>query len=259
MAAAKIELVDSEDEEPSIDNDAKEFGRHSKQGGWRLGLLVARSCTKEQGKRTDLGTGAEEKVSCAEFARRAGVSERTVRYYFDAWELAAKEGLRQSSSKLSPGDDDLADMDEDDEETRFRWSYFYGLAKKPKEKKQDSKPIEKKQDSSNANSVAAETDSDSKVESKRDLAASEKVMDRGIRINWLTENLESIRVSTDKISHLTSEANSDKEIDLIKQIMAEADALYKAAKAQLSVLGLETEHTNPVDIQQDTEEKETEE
>ena len=27
----------------SIDNDAREFGQHLKQGGWRLGLLVARN------------------------------------------------------------------------------------------------------------------------------------------------------------------------------------------------------------------------
>jgi hypothetical protein len=27
----------------SLDNDAREFGQHFKQGGWRLGLLVARN------------------------------------------------------------------------------------------------------------------------------------------------------------------------------------------------------------------------
>ncbi len=247
MGTAKIELADFEDETPSIDLDAKEFGRHSKQGGWRLGLLVARCCTKEQqGKRTDLGTSSDvEKVSCSEFARRAGVSDRTVRYYLDAWDLAAKDGVRQASSKLHPGDDDLADLEEDDEDDRILWSHYYGLARKPKI---DAKPEKKKPEPSTkteSNSIAEQDNSISKKST-----TSDQQIDQVIRVDWLTENLETIRVSTEKISHLTAEANSDKEIDLIKQIMAEADALYKAAKAQLSVLGLDAE---AVEAQQDSE------
>ena len=193
MGTAKIELADFEDETPSIDLDAKEFGRHSKQGGWRLGLLVA----------------------------------------------------RQASSKLHPGDDDLADLEEDDEDDRILWSHYYGLARKPKI---DTKPEKKKPEPSakpESNSIAEQDNSISKKPS-----ASDQQIDQVIRVDWLTENLETIRVSTEKISHLTAEANSDKEIDLIKQIMAEADALYKAAKAQLSVLGLDAE---AVEAQQDSE------
>jgi hypothetical protein len=85
-----------------VDDDAREFGQHFKQGGWRLGLLVARNVEphKGQGKpRPPVDEAASpvadekpSKVSGTEFAAKAGVSKQCVAYYYKAWQLAADEG-----------------------------------------------------------------------------------------------------------------------------------------------------------------------
>jgi hypothetical protein len=126
-----------------VDDDPREFGQHFKQGGWRLGQLVARNVEphKGQGKPRphvdEVGqehdSSKPEKVSGAEFASRAGVSKQHIANYFNAWELAADEGLCQHARDLSPGDEDLDDIEEDDEHTREKWSKFLEKAKKPKE------------------------------------------------------------------------------------------------------------------------------
>jgi hypothetical protein len=76
----------------SIDNDARTFGLHFKQGGWRLGLLVARNVyvsDDERGRR-DLKAPELGKVTANQFAEKAGVTAKTVQLYYRAWELAAK-------------------------------------------------------------------------------------------------------------------------------------------------------------------------
>lgn len=92
-----------------INNDAREFGLHVKQGGWRLGLLVARNVEKGkgQGSRTDLPTTVEKlaKVSCVEFAQIAGCSDKKVARHLDAWNRAAADGLVPPADTLSPGEE----------------------------------------------------------------------------------------------------------------------------------------------------------
>lgn len=80
----------------STQEDAREFGLHVKQGGWRLGLLVARNVQKGAGGG---GTHADRndrygqgKVSAQEFARLSGTSAPRVLRYLDAWERAAEDG-----------------------------------------------------------------------------------------------------------------------------------------------------------------------
>jgi hypothetical protein len=94
----------------SIKNDACEFGRHFKQGGWRLGLLVARNVAprKPGQPKADGGENSPEngKVSISEFARLAGVSKSHVLYYYRAWQLAAKADECQLAEQLLPGDED---------------------------------------------------------------------------------------------------------------------------------------------------------
>jgi len=72
-------------------DDAREFGRYVRQGGWRLGLLVARNCGAGQGK-----------VPVAQFAIEARIGTSTVSLYLRAWELAANENLVPHAVTLSP-------------------------------------------------------------------------------------------------------------------------------------------------------------
>ena len=118
----------------TVDDAAREFGQHIKQGGWRLGLLVATSAEPGQPGRPKkcspenvfeaaedevMPEGSEtaedsekadppSKVSISEFARRAGVSKSRVLYYYNAWEFAAGDGLCQHAKDLLPGEEDAS-------------------------------------------------------------------------------------------------------------------------------------------------------
>lgn len=125
----------------SLDNDAREFGQHFKQGGWRLGLLVARNVEphKGQGKprpQVDEAAGATvtekpTKVSGTEFAIKSGVSKQCVAYYYKAWQLAADDGKCPHAETLSPDDEVLDGIEEDDEHTRELWSKYLEKARTP--------------------------------------------------------------------------------------------------------------------------------
>ncbi len=90
-----------------IEGDAQEFGLHLKEGGWRLGLLVARSVEPGlQGNQHVPAANDAGKVSASQFGRFAFGHEngenRVMRYY-RAWERAAEKGKVPHSSELSPG------------------------------------------------------------------------------------------------------------------------------------------------------------
>ncbi|GAA2438003.1 hypothetical protein A7G45_00355 [Mycolicibacterium llatzerense] len=70
----------------SLDDDAREFGQHCKQGGWRLGLLVARNVhvSGDERGRSDLEADKLGRVTANQFADKAGVSARTVQLYYKA-------------------------------------------------------------------------------------------------------------------------------------------------------------------------------
>jgi hypothetical protein len=90
----------------SLDDDAHVFGQHF-QGGWQLGLLVARNVHKQAGAgRPSKSEPVRNKVAPANFADKAGVSERTVQWYRNAWARAAEDGHCTPADELSPGDDD---------------------------------------------------------------------------------------------------------------------------------------------------------
>lgn len=85
------------------EEDALDFGRHSRGGAYQLGLLVARSSYK--GRPTDAANAAEVdkgKMSSSEFATLAGVSQATVIRYLAAWNRAAELELVPASTELSP-------------------------------------------------------------------------------------------------------------------------------------------------------------
>lgn len=92
-----------------IELDAQEFGLHIKQGGWRLGLLVARDVEPGlKGNQYMPAANAAGKVSATEFGRLAFGHEngegRVMRYY-RAWERSAAKGKVPHASELSPGDE----------------------------------------------------------------------------------------------------------------------------------------------------------
>lgn len=111
----------------SIEEDARVFGQHF-QGGWQLGLLVARNVHKRAGAgRPSKSEPVRNKVSCAEFAKIAGISDRTVQLVYDTWRLAAEEGHCTPPEQLLTGMDDpkLSGIDVGDQEHREMWRKFY--------------------------------------------------------------------------------------------------------------------------------------
>jgi hypothetical protein len=125
-----------------VDDDAREFGKHFKQGGWRLGLLVARNV--EPGSPGRPGNRSPEnvsdKVSMSKFAELAGVSKSHVSYCFKAWQLAAGEGLCPHAETLSPDDEVLDDIEQDDEHMLEKWPKYLEKAKEPQEPKEPKVP-----------------------------------------------------------------------------------------------------------------------
>lgn len=85
----------------SVLADATEFGLHMKQGGWRLGLLVARNVAVAPGRVSP--ETLLPKVNATEFARRAGTSNDRVLRHLAAWERAANAGLVPHAAALTPG------------------------------------------------------------------------------------------------------------------------------------------------------------
>ena len=98
--------------------DAQEFGQHVRQGGWRLGLLVARNVVRAPG-RVSIETLAP-KTNATRFGELSGVSTTKVLRYLAAWNLAAEQGIVPPASDLAPGSD--VDLDVD---TLPSWSQFY--------------------------------------------------------------------------------------------------------------------------------------
>ena len=206
-----------------IDCDAIEFGTHFKQGGWRLGLLVARNCEPKQGKRTDLATSGEVKVSCDEFASKSGVSATTVKYYYAAWELAAEAGYCLSAKQLSPGQDDLDDFDEDDHERREIWSKFYQKAREPKQSKQKAQEPEK-----------TETKEKKKEEKKSEsdsaaIQLSEQELDAQFRHERIVNAREALEVHQNKLDEL-SVVTAPEDLAAVQEIMKIAEAILTKCK-----------------------------
>lgn len=103
----------------STHDDAEEFGRHVRSGGWRLGLLVARNVERGVGNPAATRVNRRaSKVSLREFARDSGTSDHRVARFLDAWERAADAGLVPHASELATGEEvTLPNPD--------MWSSFY--------------------------------------------------------------------------------------------------------------------------------------
>lgn len=107
-------------------DDALDYGRHVKQGGWRLGLLVARNVEKGKGHGGDRKSDqrhdrdVDPKVSAQEFGRLSGTSANRVLRHLEAWEAASAAGHVPTSAELEPGQEIELDV-----ETLPEWGDFY--------------------------------------------------------------------------------------------------------------------------------------
>jgi hypothetical protein len=112
-----------EDRMDVVEHDAREFGLHVKQGGWRLGLLVARNVERGTGGRGRKGVSQPRnpaKISGAAFAIKSQTSADRVLRYLDAWDRAAAAGHVTSAVDLAPGDEPPLDV-----EALPPWTEFY--------------------------------------------------------------------------------------------------------------------------------------
>lgn len=100
------------------DADAREFGLHVKQGGWRLGLLVARNVVRAPGRVAV--SSLAPKTNATRFADRAHTTVDRVLRHLNAWEAAADAGLVPHAATLSPGTE--IDIDAD---ALPAWTTFY--------------------------------------------------------------------------------------------------------------------------------------
>lgn len=110
----------------AITVDAREFGLHTKQGGWRLGFIVARNVALAPG-RVSVKTLAP-KTNATTFARKSGTSNDRIIRHLAAWERAADRGLVPHAAELRPGQDTMTLNGRRftlDAETLPSWQEFY--------------------------------------------------------------------------------------------------------------------------------------
>jgi hypothetical protein len=76
--------------------DAREFGRFVKKGGWYVAYLAARRVVEGTGNgrpAKNAETSERSEVSAAMFAKEAGLSDKTVTAYLRTWDRAADNGV----------------------------------------------------------------------------------------------------------------------------------------------------------------------
>lgn len=234
-------LVTTDDESCSdtteIDRDAREFGLLYKQGGWRLGLLVARCVYvgDHGGTRDDesdpvrdddlesdtLNASAQcaldSKTTVAVFASKSGISERNVYLYHKAWELAADDGRCLHSKDLQPGQEDLEDIEEDDDDLRGDWPSYMRRAREPKKSKnkasqQKSPPKNQQQKKRTVEPTAEET----------------TLLDDEIHHGELIEILECATCLVERLAGIES---LDQDVDLLDEIAVQGEELTKTAQS----------------------------
>ncbi|MCV7030253.1 hypothetical protein [Mycobacterium sherrisii] len=151
----------------SIDEDARVFGQHF-EGGWQLGLLVARNVHKRaRAGRPAKSERVRNKVTCGEFAKLAGVSDRTIQWYWDTWALAAEAGHCTPADELPLGADDprLTNIDVDNYEFRELWNKCYREVRQ-RRSKNGSKESGAKRERRNGSASQREPNEQSSAESE---------------------------------------------------------------------------------------------
>lgn len=128
-AIAECQQIHQElsDLNPNIEMDAKEFGEHVRNGGWRLGLLVARSVESlGRGRPVKSDNSDLAKIGANAFAHKSGarISDKTVTKYLDAWDAAsaALENGIPHSTALLPGEGFMFD---NEKHTPELWKKYF--------------------------------------------------------------------------------------------------------------------------------------
>lgn len=97
-----------------VEADALEFGTHVKQGGYRLGLLVARNVKSSE-------DSSSNKVTPTEWSRLSKTRRETVIQHLKGWNRAAEDGVVPPSWELVPGEE----LDGLDIDKLPPWSTYY--------------------------------------------------------------------------------------------------------------------------------------
>lgn len=207
-----------------IDSDAAEFGNHFKQGGWRLGLLVARSVKIGNHGGNRSSSHVNLKISASEFAAKSGVSESNTRLYYKAWEMAADEGHCLHAKELKPGDEDASiDHDEDDNESRILWAKFLQKSREPKKPKQQEKKPEKE------NKVEEEIVEQEVESSSETITISQEELDAQFRHDRIINAREALETHQTKLFEI-GVVTAPEDVAAVQEIITRAEAI--AAKGR---------------------------
>jgi hypothetical protein len=204
-------------------------------------LLVARSVAPAKAGRPsnhslENESSAPAKTSMNQFADLAGVSVSHVKYYYDAWELAAKAGLVPAAGKVEPGDEDVCvDVDaiEVEDDPKTQWSWFYSIAKNPPkntEKKEDSKSKQQKPPADDSDEDEDDdVDDDFGIKEPKISKEQAAEADSSIQRNELLEILESVRAIQGRMDRVEI-AKAD-NVEIMGQIATAGMSLSMTADA----------------------------
>lgn len=145
--------AEAADAHPLIEMAAREFGQHTRNGGWRLGFLAASSIEVGKGSGTNqytkrgLTNCEASKVSLATFSKLAGLSTggNTASKYLKAWDKAAVAGYIPRSSDLVPGEE--VDFSKEDDAgnlilSEALWNHYFKPARQERPEIHPGKSLE---------------------------------------------------------------------------------------------------------------------
>lgn len=143
IAEGRRDQQELADLDPNTEMDFKELVHLHRYAGWRAGLLCARNVIMNEGDGVHVDQGAElsapsKKVSARACSRYTGISDKTVKKYLVAWNLAAAAHLVPESNQLSPGQ--IYTFDEE-VHTQDEWKKYF----KPSAGEKEEDPIGKVQ------------------------------------------------------------------------------------------------------------------
>lgn len=127
-----------------VERNAQEFGQHVRQGGWRLGYLVATSVEKGSGDGVNIayreGVSIEtpSKVSARKFSEQSGVSATKVLRYLEAWNRAADDLGIEHADDMHPGY--TCDWLTEEWVEQHPWGKYYSTVNKNPEAPADGTP-----------------------------------------------------------------------------------------------------------------------
>ena len=121
-----------------VELNAQEFGQHVRQGGWRLGYLVATSVEKGTGGHRTVPIETVDKVSARWFSEESGVSPAKVLRYLEAWNRASDDLGIEHADDMHPGYE--CDWLTEEWVEQHPWGKYYSTVNKNPEAPADGTP-----------------------------------------------------------------------------------------------------------------------